>query len=493
MPIVPRISDERLRTQPIPTVRRQVYSTEETFGGGAAAAKTAEATSKLLDTGQKIILEQRKQADTLAVLEASSKLSDSENRLLYDPKGGAFLKLGKDAFDLPEQVMGDYDKITTDIESGLSNDDQKIAFRRQALAHRASIDEQVQRHVATQIKKYDADSTEAYITNERQAAALNSTDLNRIGLSIGRQTESIRGYAQRNGLPDSWITAQVQEAESKTLRGVIERMIQTGDPRAEDFADSVKDQLLTDDVDMIDKARRQADQQKKLAKDQLAHDLYVRMVDGQLQMGEVKELLRAGAIDKEDYTALESRAKKLNDDPLIPIEQKVAKFFQLTEMFDQLNGAKLKTTGTRMPDKPAKGNRLKQLQEFRAAVAGAADHLTDEQERALLLYTQRDYNAATAAKAGIVHNGMLTLAALGSPLMMATASVNLLGLMAEGVSVEDAAKQAQTLITDTTVAANPNRSKYQIGGIYYNTAGLAWECIGYRADGNPIPRWVKKK
>ena len=489
MPTVPRASDERLRTQPIPSVRRQNYATEETFGGGAAAAKTAEATSKFLDTGQKIILEQRKQADTLAVLEASSKLSAEENRLLYDQKQGAFLKLGKDAFDLPEQVMGDYDKISTDLESGLANDDQKIAFRRQALAHRASIDEQIQRHVATQIKKYDADSTESYITNERQAAALNSTDLNRIGLSIGRQTDSIRGYAQRNGLPDSWTDAQVQEAESKTLRGVIERMIQTGDPRADDFADSVKDQLLTDDVEMIDKAKRQAEQQQKLAKDQLSHDLYVRMVDGDLQMGEVKELLRAGAIDQSDYTALESRAKKLNDDPLIPIEQKVAKFFELTEMFDKLNGAKLKTTGTRMPDKPAKGNRLKQLQEFRAAVAGAADHLTDEQERALLLYTQRDYNAATAAKAGIVHNGMLALAALGSPLMMATASVNLLGLMAEGVSVEDAAKKAQTLITETAVAANPNRSKYQLGQVLTNANGLQAEVIGFDRSGDPILKW----
>ena len=159
MPVVPRISEDRIKTEPLPTVRRTVSATEETFGGGPAAARTAAATQDVIQRGLSIVESEFHKANELKALEASQKLSAEENRLLYDPTNGAFNKKGKDAFGLPDQVLGEYDKSVGAIEKELTNNEQRVAFKRQSIAHRVSIDNQVQRHVAAQIQDYDAETT----------------------------------------------------------------------------------------------------------------------------------------------------------------------------------------------------------------------------------------------------------------------------------------------------------------------------------------------
>lgn len=490
MPTVPRISDSRIQSTGIPSVKRTAPSTEESYGGGATTQKTFESAKDLATATQKIIAEQQKQANTLAVLDASSKLSSEENRLLYDPQRGAFLKRGQDAFDLPEQVMKDYDKTTADIENGLANNDQKLAFRRQAVAHRASLDEQVQRHVATQIRQYDADATQSYVANERQAAALNAADLSRIALSLDRQAEALTGYKRRNGLPDEWLKASIAEATSKTHRGVGERMLSTGDPRAEDYIKSIQDQLQSEDVDLLDKVRREVAQRQKIQQDQLEQQLYVQMMDRTLTLEQAKGLLEAGKIDRHFYGELESRFKKINDDDSISVEDKAAKFFEMSQRFAKLHGARVDIKG--QPKAPAKGNRLDQLKAFRAEVAKAAPYLTDEQERNFYLYTQRNLTTAQASKAGVIMSALRGLSALSSPAHVLIASASgLLGLMHQGTTPDQAATTAQAIVNEATVSSNPNRTRYQVGQILTNANGLQAEVTGFDATGDPILKWKR--
>lgn len=247
MPQVPRLSGPQIEQARMPNIRVSTDAPREAFGLGAATTKTTESIS---DFAQKI----KNDADQVAVMEAEKKLADFENRYLYDPKEGAFLKQGKDAFELPQRLDEDFTKEFSSISGELKNDVQRSAFQQRADQRRQQLERQTMQHVGAQIQKYDDQTTEALIDSEQNAAVMGYQDPQRIFQAIDRQKEAILKYGDRHGLPTEMIAEKVKQAESKTHASIISRMLTNGDDiTAEAYYNANKPQIAGNHIEQVEK------------------------------------------------------------------------------------------------------------------------------------------------------------------------------------------------------------------------------------------------
>ncbi len=239
---------QQVETAALPGVRATAAPTEETFGVSGG--------NKLAAVGGQIYADEILKQDQIAVMEADRKLSDWEQKRLYDPKDGALAKRGKDAFGLGDVVSQDFEKASGEIRSSLTTERQRQAFDRQSETRRRDIGGTINKHTFGEVRKFDDTETENYLLNSRQAAvkAASTGDLARVGTEVDRQIASVTDYANRNGLGTEYIKQKTAQAKSDTHVGVVESLLAAGnDQLAKEYADKVKPEIAGDDIAKVDK------------------------------------------------------------------------------------------------------------------------------------------------------------------------------------------------------------------------------------------------
>lgn len=226
MPVVPRYGGPRASEAPLPNARVQTGAPAAAFGVPAAIDLTG-----VQREFAQIVQEERDKADQLAVLDADAELSAIETELLYSPETGALQRRGKDALGAPEEVTEAWQKRTGEIGARLTTDRQRLAFQRMVANRGAAIDRTLQRHVATEIERYDTETTEAYLENERNAA-IATDDPDRRAEALARTEAAIRDHAARTGKPPEWLEAKLTAARTSVHLGVIDRMLSADNDRA---------------------------------------------------------------------------------------------------------------------------------------------------------------------------------------------------------------------------------------------------------------------
>src|SRR5690242_15388566 len=128
MPIIPRVPS--VSPGALPGVRINPAAPIEAFGGGVAAQRGAPdlsgaigATDRIAAEQQRIRLQEKARADQIAVTDAGRQLSEYQTHALYNPETGALNQLGKNAFNVPTALRGEFDNVTNVIRNGLGNDD----------------------------------------------------------------------------------------------------------------------------------------------------------------------------------------------------------------------------------------------------------------------------------------------------------------------------------------------------------------------------------
>jgi hypothetical protein len=220
--VVPRLQGPQIAEKPLPGIRISPDAPSAAFQPPQPVD-----LSGVQKIATQIHEEETARADQVAVLSADSQLSYLENNLLHGPNG-VLNRQGQNVLGAPDEVRQTWTKSVSEIDQHLTNDRQKIAFRRAAQDRFASVDSAVQQHVATEIRKTDAAETVDYLSNEQSAATNNAGNPQRVSLSIQRQTSAILDYAKRSGFSEDQTHAAVSAAVSETHQGVINRMIADG-------------------------------------------------------------------------------------------------------------------------------------------------------------------------------------------------------------------------------------------------------------------------
>lgn len=279
MPTVPVITQRQIAPQGLPNARVNEQASPGAFG--ASLAQPLAQASKLFEG---IALEERDKADTAAVLEAGTKLNDLEQTMLFDPQNGALTRRGKNAFDLPNQVLPQFDAETQRIEGELGNDRQKLAFRRERTQRRAGIQLQLNRHEATEREGYYDQQDASALQSSRGAAGNFYNNEERIAEELGRQEAIIDARGTRKGLPQAQIDDLKQQTRSGTHADVIERFIARGEWRKGSiYFGEVRDQIDGDQATRIEgqltSERRRAEAEVKSQQAELRQSLRERVSD----------------------------------------------------------------------------------------------------------------------------------------------------------------------------------------------------------------------
>lgn len=251
MPIAPRVNPA-----PLPGVRVSSAAPDAAFGGGAgnAIAGIEPGLSAVHDEAFAIARQEKAKADQIMLTAATADLSSARTDTLYGPNG-ALTKQGKDAFTAPEDARANYFARATQIRDGLTSDEQREAFDRATAADWSTVDEQVQRHVATQRDAYDASTTDALVANKQSEALNGYTDPTIVQASIDSQRDAITAYGQRHGWSDEQTQGAVANLASKTHVDVISRMLDNDqDQLASSYYAAHKDDILGTEQAKLEKA-----------------------------------------------------------------------------------------------------------------------------------------------------------------------------------------------------------------------------------------------
>lgn len=250
MPVVPRVTENSVRDQGMSGARVSTSAPIEAFGGGDALETTAR-TARALNTevssaALDIAIKQKRDADEVRVQDADLEASKAQTDIQLETKK----MQGKDAFGAPDYADNEWKKRTDEIRAKLSNDAQKAAFDKIYKVRTNDLYRSTQEHVSVESKRYDDQSTDAYVENARNAAAANYTDVaagGEVDKSIFLQEQAIRKYGRRYGISEEAVDNKVAEAKTKTHAAVIDQMLANNmDQQAEEYFKNNKDGILPD-------------------------------------------------------------------------------------------------------------------------------------------------------------------------------------------------------------------------------------------------------
>lgn len=230
MPSVP-VSQRQVSPQALPSARRTGAPTREELGAGIgeiAANAGVRLVARQAAIENRLAEEERQRANEIAVLDARRQLDEFSNKTATD----ALSQEGVNAFELPEQTRAAFDAEASRIASGLTNDEQRVAFERVRVAGRDNLDGVVQRHTASQRAKWDDDTTQAVLENSQAAAVANAQDPRRVGAELATMVDTIRAHGKRNGVSEERTQRRVDAITSDTLTDVITRLVDGGQDKA---------------------------------------------------------------------------------------------------------------------------------------------------------------------------------------------------------------------------------------------------------------------
>lgn len=248
MPQIPVYGQPTVTPQPLPNVRLNPNAPEGAFGipkesplGGMQQVAAA------------IYEDERKKANTTAVLGAAADLTKQHTELLYGPPGhpelGALNQHGENALAVPDQVQQAWQKTVSDISAKqLHNDDQREAFARMVNDYGASLFEAVQRHVSTEMDQLHDQNTRDFLTNERASAVSNWQDPAFIERSIARQTAVLKVQGQRKGWTPDELKQAIGDAKSQTYLRTLEVMAANHSPMTKDYYTAHQKDFQADDA-----------------------------------------------------------------------------------------------------------------------------------------------------------------------------------------------------------------------------------------------------
>lgn len=215
---VPEIStsQNQIQLNPLPTVRKAALQDTRGQSIGAGLQNVGDVVSK-------IQTDERALANKAQVIENDTALSQWSNSALHDPTNGALNKEGKDAFDLPAQVLPKFDEQAQALEGNIKSPAAKLVFRQSAMERRQQIDAQLNQHESMQRKQYYDQQYTGSIKTEQDAAGLNYQDPKAIADSIARQDAVIT--LKNQGKPPELTAAEQAHAHGETYANVFQRFL----------------------------------------------------------------------------------------------------------------------------------------------------------------------------------------------------------------------------------------------------------------------------
>lgn len=219
-----------------PTPQPQVYARVPN-ALNVAGQQAQEMGQGLMSAGSaagRIALDMQQQANQVRVNDAMNKAVRAELRLTYDPNDGFVHLKGDSALTRPdgklldEEYVGKLSKNLEEIEVGLGNDAQRLAFRQQANQMVERFRGSLTSHVAKEFFNHQISSQEGTIKTSHDQMALAWGDAGAVKQSVDAIKGAVVELGRLRGLSPKQVEANLVEALSPGHTTVIASAIDGG-------------------------------------------------------------------------------------------------------------------------------------------------------------------------------------------------------------------------------------------------------------------------
>lgn len=186
-------------------------------------------------------------ADTAALIEAESQMSKWKLDTMFNPQGGVYTRKGKNALDITNQTIPQFDQQAEQIGNTLTNERQRARWQQITANQRQQLDAELNRYEFGERQVYFDQADAASLEASQNGALAYYQDPQQIAYYQNKATAVIVSQGQRKGLPPEAIELEVRKNNSAMATGVIGRMAQQDPMKAQQYYASVADYMTPED------------------------------------------------------------------------------------------------------------------------------------------------------------------------------------------------------------------------------------------------------
>ncbi|MCY1482372.1 Transglycosylase SLT domain protein [compost metagenome] len=198
---------------------------------GAPQVQTVEASNPLLDTagsalkaGAQIWQKTQEDADTAALIDAESQLSQWKLKTMFSPDNGVYNRKGRNALDITNQTLPQFDQQADAIGNALTNDRQRQRWGQIVASQRNGLNNELNRYEFGERQAYYKEADAASLDSAQQGALAYYQVPGQVAYYQNKGTRVIAGQGQRDGEPPEATELKIRAFNSGVSTGVISRM-----------------------------------------------------------------------------------------------------------------------------------------------------------------------------------------------------------------------------------------------------------------------------
>ncbi|MHB1370988.1 MAG: hypothetical protein ACYCW7_12400, partial [Pseudomonadaceae bacterium] len=190
---------------------------------------------------------ERESANRAAILEADKQLTDWQHNTLFNPEGGVYTRKGKNALDVTNGTLDQFEQAQAKIAESLSTEDQRAMFGQIAAQRRESISRELNRYEFGERQRYYDDVDRGQLETAMQGAALNYNNPEKIAYYQNSAKQVLVNQAERNGMPPEKLQANLLQTNSSMSTAVISRMVDDDPYKAKSYFQTAQEGMTAED------------------------------------------------------------------------------------------------------------------------------------------------------------------------------------------------------------------------------------------------------
>jgi hypothetical protein len=235
---IPTLGGPGVRTRAMAVPQVQV-ATEDSLGADLAKPITQAA-------GQ-IWQKTQDDADTAALMEAESSLSQWQTNTLFNPDNGVYTRKGKNAIDITNQTLPQFQAQVDAISNNLTNDRQRQRFSQIAKSQETRLNGELNRYEYGERQVFYKQAEDATLNAATQSAVAYYDDPQQVAYYQNKGTRVIAMQGERNGEAPELTQEKVLQYNSGINTAVIQRLMQTDPIGAQRYYAKAYDGMTVDD------------------------------------------------------------------------------------------------------------------------------------------------------------------------------------------------------------------------------------------------------
>ncbi|KIQ60205.1 hypothetical protein RL74_06695 [Pseudomonas fluorescens] len=193
-----------------------------------------------------LVAKEREKADTAMLMDADNQLTKWQQQNMYG-EGGVYSRKGKNALDITNQTLEQFEQAQADIAKNLTNDAQKARYAQIVASRRNSLSNDLNRYEYNERQNYYGQVEKGQLETSMQGAALEYQDPAKVQQYRQKIDAVLASRAERLGLSPEAAQAERLETNSSMSTAVIQRMLVDSPQKAKSYFESLKDTMTAED------------------------------------------------------------------------------------------------------------------------------------------------------------------------------------------------------------------------------------------------------